>query len=134
MGEQDILSFGGGGNGMESKRLIDPVQIGGNLGILVGLIFVGLQIQQDRELKRAELPYSNYSRQNNTLGWEMRTSVGRRMMAAAAVRIVAAGARSLGDSGPIVSVGLGIAIRYWLAIVAEQLRWWDAYQTERSGT
>lgn len=51
MGEQDILSFGGGGNGMESKRLIDPVQIGGNLGILVGLIFVGLQIQQDRELK-----------------------------------------------------------------------------------
>ena len=46
---------------MESKRLIDLVHVGGNLGILVGLIFVGLQMQQDRELKRAELLYNNYS-------------------------------------------------------------------------
>ena len=46
---------------MESRRLIDLVHVGGNLGILVGLIFVGLQMQQDRELKRAELIYNNYS-------------------------------------------------------------------------
>ena len=34
-------------------------QVVGNVGIVVGLVFVGLQLQQDRELKRAELVFSS---------------------------------------------------------------------------
>ena len=40
---------------MESSKLGYWLQVGANLGILLGLIFVGLQIQQDRELKQVEM-------------------------------------------------------------------------------
>ena len=40
---------------MESSRLGYWLQVGANIGILLGLVFVGLQIQQDRELKRVEM-------------------------------------------------------------------------------
>lgn len=40
---------------METRKLADWLQILGNVGIFVGLFFVGFQLYQDRQLKQAEL-------------------------------------------------------------------------------
>ena len=40
---------------MESSKLGYWLQVGANVGLLLGLVFVGLQMQQDRELKRVEM-------------------------------------------------------------------------------
>ena len=40
---------------METRRLADWLQILGNVGIVIGLIFVGFQLYQDRQLKLADL-------------------------------------------------------------------------------
>ena len=40
---------------MESNKFGYWLQVGANLGILLGLVFVGLQMLQDRELKRLEM-------------------------------------------------------------------------------
>jgi hypothetical protein len=40
---------------MDTRKLADWLQILGNVGIVIGLFFVGFQIYQDRQLKRAEL-------------------------------------------------------------------------------
>ena len=40
---------------MEASKLGYWLQVGANIGILLGLVFVGLQMLQDRELKRVEL-------------------------------------------------------------------------------
>lgn len=44
---------------MNSNRVTYWLQIGGNLALLVGLVFVGVQLYQDRQLKRAELVLGN---------------------------------------------------------------------------
>ena len=40
---------------MEARKIADWLQVLGNLGIVLGLFFVGLQLYQDRQLKTAEL-------------------------------------------------------------------------------
>ncbi len=39
---------------MESSKFGYWLQVGANVGFLLGLVFVGLQMQQDRELKRLD--------------------------------------------------------------------------------
>jgi hypothetical protein len=39
------------------ERLSNWLQVAGNLGVVVGLVFVGYQLVQDRELKRTELMF-----------------------------------------------------------------------------
>lgn len=46
------------------------IQSSANIGILLGLVFVGFQMQQDKELKRADLVFANlesFFHQNNTI-------------------------------------------------------------------
>ena len=43
------------------------VQALGNIGILIGLFFVGLQLQQEKELKRAEFVAANFHKVTD--GW-----------------------------------------------------------------
>ena len=45
---------------MKESRMASWLQMAGNLAILLGLLFVGLQMHQDRQLKRAELAWAGY--------------------------------------------------------------------------
>ena len=44
---------------MNFGRISDSLQIIGNFGVILGLLFVGFQLYQDRELKRAELSFAS---------------------------------------------------------------------------
>jgi hypothetical protein len=46
---------------MRSQAVSTWLQIGSNVGVILGLVFVGVQIEQDRELMRAELTMSVWS-------------------------------------------------------------------------
>ena len=50
---------------METKRYGNWLQIGGNLAVVVGLVFVGYQLYQDRQLKRAELIFAGFETMQN---------------------------------------------------------------------
>ncbi len=45
---------------MRLNKLSDSLQILGNIGLVVGLIFVGIQLYQDRQLKLAELRAAHF--------------------------------------------------------------------------
>ena len=45
---------------MTPKTLADWLQVLGNLGLVLGLIFVGIQLYQDRQLKLAELRAAHF--------------------------------------------------------------------------
>lgn len=52
---------------MERNRVTTWLQLGGNLAVLVGLLFVGFQLYQDRELKRAELIFAGFDTTQNRM-------------------------------------------------------------------
>ena len=54
---------------MESSKLGFWLQVGGNIGILLGLVFVGVQLYQDRQLKRAEFIHANFIDAAETQRW-----------------------------------------------------------------
>ncbi len=45
---------------MDSNKISNWLQVAGNFGLLAGLLVVGYQLYQDRQLKRAELIFASF--------------------------------------------------------------------------